>query len=197
MFCKLSHVTKPTGSGTCHPFIQRALRIDKIINREAGTRSLGDDDIVEIKKEKPVANDNNNNTIVISDDDDKPKIVKAIVEKASASQTQKTKVSRSGRGFEIIDKLSDALDPSTLRARDDERARRGIEQAHFITMSQQLWDSQTTIKLLRSKISNLQARIQASESSRDHAELRLEMMEMSLGRYRRQVRNYTKLSKFN
>jgi hypothetical protein len=160
-----------------------------MINGEVGTRLLRDPEVVEIKKEKVVDNDV---MIISSDEDDKdatpkPKIVKAVVAKASASQ--KAKVQRGGRGFEIIDKLSDALDPSTLRARDDERARRGIEQAHFITMSQQLRDSQGTIELLRSKISDLHARVLASESSRDRAELRMEMMEMSIGGTQTRFRN--------
>jgi len=91
------------------------------------------------------------------------------------------RASRSTSGIELVQKLSQAFDPSAQRARDDERAQRSLQSAQFLSLSQQLRDAQGTTEALRSQVTELQTRLHTTESARDRAELKLEMVELSQG----------------
>jgi hypothetical protein len=75
--------------------------------------------------------------------------------------------------------MSKVLDPAAQRARDNERASRSLQNAQFLSLSQQLRDSQTTLESLRSKVTELQSQVYTANAARDRAELRLEFMEMA------------------
>jgi hypothetical protein len=177
---QLVRVTKPTGRGVCPPNVTRAQEIDRLINERAGTRELSDSEFAEVE-----GGDDHSRAISISSDDDEPAPVpgpvKARIVRTTDTSSHRSKPTRANRGLEIMDRLTDALDPAHQHARDDNRAQRGFEQAHFLALTQQLRDSQTTVESLRSTISILRGRIQAGEISRQQAEMRLEMLEMSVG----------------
>ena len=167
-FSQLVKVTKLTGCGVCPPHVAQAKEIDKLINEEAGMWDLSDSDIA-----------NEDCTISISSDEEPTPEVKAWV--VWINEKNSSKNSCTHHGLDIMDKLTNALDPAHQQARDDTHAWCGFEQAHYMALAQQLCNSQGTIELLCNTIIKIQARLQASESCRKWAELCLEMLEMTVG----------------
>jgi hypothetical protein len=183
---QLVRVTKPTGSGEIPANVARAQDIELLINERAGTRTLSssefDDD-----------GDEANEAIVISSDEETAPAntkVKARVARTSEASTRPSRNARVNRSQELIQNLNKAFDPSTQRARDEDRARHALDHAHYVSLSHQLRDSQATIEALRNQISELQTRAHASETARERAELRMEMMELTLTGQRRSARGF-------
>jgi len=176
-------VAKPTGDAKCPPVITRAHEIEALINERTGTRELSDTEFGEVE-DGEVADDPEAAIEISSDEvQEIPAKVplKARIVRRPDTASHSSKTPRVNRGLDIMDRLTAALDPSHQRDRDDNRARRGFEQAQYLAAMHQLRDSQVTIDSLRRQVSKLQGRIQTSEMARERAEFRLEIMEMSMG----------------
>ena len=161
--------------------VTRAHEIKALINKRTGTRELSDMEFGEVEQAEMA--DDPEAAINISSDEIQELPAKAPL-KAWIVRNQDTAPSRTprvNRRLEVIEKLTAALDPSHQRDRDDNWARRGFEQAQYLSIMQQVRDSQGTIDSLWREVSKLQGRIQTAELARERAEFRLEILEMSMG----------------
>jgi hypothetical protein len=121
---------------------------------------------------------------VTSDDNDIDSTIPkhtAIARSNRSEIPQGRRNTRNGTALDLVSKLSQAFDPSTQKARDNERANRSLQNTQFLTLSQQLRDAQATIEGMRSQITDLQRRVYDSDRARDRAETKLEIMQMSTG----------------
>lgn len=175
--------TKPTGVGKKNAEIHRAHMIDSLINERAGTRDLQDSDFAGDGNEDD--DDEMPDHISISSDDDNVAQlpVPLPVPKIAVARSNRTdpprRNARGTNGVELIERLSGAFDPAVLRVRDENRANRSLQNTQFLTISQQLRDSQANIESLRDQLSDLQGRLHDADRARDRAELKLEMVQMS------------------
>jgi hypothetical protein len=171
--------TKPTGNGVCPPNVERAQEIDRLINERAGTRDLNDSDF------DADLDDTGDPDAPISISSDEctglPPASKKLTASITRPEAPLVRRSRNTNGMELVQKLSQAFDPSVQRARDDARANRSLENTQFLSLSQQVRDSQGLVETLRSQVMELQSRVYAASSARDRAELKLEMIELSRG----------------
>ena len=183
--------TKPTGKGVRSTNISKAHEIDALINERASTRDINNSELDgDIEDADPTAE-------LSSDEyEDTGEIVPAkqvlppspVVTARIIRPEQPIRTRTARPGMEVIERLTQVLDPSIQRQRDDQRAHRAMQTTQFALLSQQLRDGQATIKSLRSQVSDLQTRIISSESARERAELRLEMFQMSMGSFTRPPR---------
>jgi len=158
---QLVKITKPTGSGVRPPNVAEALRIEALINERAETCHLKDGDFCDEEGEGVEVV-----TVESSDDDSNDE---ASTQKVTAhiSRVDATKPSRPTRGargpMDVIEKLTQALDPAVQQARDEQRSSNALHTTQFLMLSQQLRDSHATNEALRSQIMDLKTQAVASE----------------------------------
>ena len=178
---QLVRITKPTGSGEIRENVFLAQEIEKRINERAGTRALSDS---EFEDQGNVAEGANKQvTIEISSDEDVKPVsskVQARIGHASEVSSVPVRNARTSRGQELMEKLNKAFDPSVQRARDTSRAMHALDHAHYVGMSQQLRDSQATIETLRGDMMKLQSSYHSAEMVQERAEMRMEMMQLTM-----------------
>ncbi|KAJ7663702.1 hypothetical protein DFH06DRAFT_1128088 [Mycena polygramma] len=152
---QLLKTKKPTGNGQRPPEITRAHEIEAKINNRADTRELSDFDSDD-------GADGSDDSIEILD-------------RSARAPTPPLPPRRNTRmnAPELVNKLSQAFDPDTLRARDEERGQRSFQTTQIFMMSQQIRDAQVTIESLRTQITTMQANIHNAERARDRAEMAL------------------------
>ncbi|KAJ7657588.1 hypothetical protein B0H17DRAFT_1145827 [Mycena rosella] len=163
---QLLKMKKPTGEGVCPPEVKRVQQIESLINQKAGTRDLNDSDF-------------DGDTADISSDDGSIEVLDssslgvrtAVARRVPSPPLRRTRMNAP----ELVAKLSQAFDPNALKARDDERAHRSLENTQLFTVSQQLRDVQATNESLRTQITTLQAHVHNVERARDRAEMMLEL----------------------
>ncbi|KAJ7017449.1 hypothetical protein C8F04DRAFT_1200562 [Mycena alexandri] len=78
---------------------------------------------------------------------------------------------------DLVDKLSRAFDPETLRTREEERARRSEQSSQVFLLSQQLRDAHAVSERLRNDLSIMQQHLHNAERERDVAQLELKMLD--------------------
>lgn len=210
MISQLVKHPKPTGDGYCPPEVLRAHGIEDKINERACTRDLNDSDFADgVTSDTGASNDDNDNDNhpasshpskfsaarhdADNDADTRPLKIRATVRHPDPSQTP-APARRNARsnGLELMTKLTDALDPRVQQERDEERANRSLQNTQFLSLSQQLRDTNATIENLRQQISNLQSRLHDADRARDRAELKLEMVELSHAPPPRRTRTCTR-----
>ncbi|KAJ7491587.1 hypothetical protein B0H11DRAFT_2228752 [Mycena galericulata] len=178
---------KPTGDGHCPPEIKRVHRIEALINERAGTRELTDSDI--------------DGGADASDDDSSIEVLghSTAVHTAVARRAPTPPLRRNTRNPhmnapELVNKLSQAFDPDTLKSRDDACSERSFQSAQLFTISQQLRDAQGTIESLRTQINALQQHTHDIERACDRAEFKLEMLQNGGESRRVRVRSDTRVN---
>ncbi|KAF8234307.1 hypothetical protein L208DRAFT_1262434, partial [Tricholoma matsutake] len=175
---QLVKTPKPTGTAYCLPEVSHAHKIDNKINEHACTPDLNDSNF-----------DDNGGShshptkiwaiIRCNRDDDSERPHK--VHPTAPQHTPAPRRNARNSGMELMSKLTSALDPSLQQARDEKHASHSLQNTQFLSLLQQLWDANSTIGNLRQQLNNFQTRLHDSEQARDHAELRLEMVELSRG----------------
>ncbi|KAI9453065.1 hypothetical protein HD554DRAFT_2043477 [Boletus coccyginus] len=88
--------------------------------------------------------------------------------------------------------LSTAFDPAVQRARDEEHTNRSLANMQYLTLAQQLHDSQATSESLCSQLSDVRNQLYEAQCKCDRAEMCLEMMQ---SRRPREVGMYHNLPK--
>ncbi|KAG6863954.1 hypothetical protein C0991_001600 [Blastosporella zonata] len=194
-FKQLVKTTKPTGDAYCPPQVERAQKIEFLMNKKAGTRDLDDseivdayeDNIIEISSNEEDADDNetlapckkaSKKPIIKTEPGSVPKPLGPIARRAAMNRlTVSTALSHPLRrgAHDLLATLSSALDPSFQVARDDEHASRSLHTTQLFTMSQQLRDAQATIESLCSHLLEADQEQQAAERRLDRAELKAMM----------------------
>ncbi|KAJ7883896.1 hypothetical protein B0H14DRAFT_3857235 [Mycena olivaceomarginata] len=170
-------VKKPTGSADCPPEVVRAHELENLINTEAGTVDLSDNDI------DSGASSNHDIEFV----EQRPAPVRTAVACRAPSPPLPRKSRKSGG--HLMERLVRALDPAALKSRDDSHAQRSSDNTQFFAISQQLRDSQALSERLRNEIREL-------ERDRDRAEFDLKLMQFThpshgRGRSHRRTRRVT------
>lgn len=172
-----SGAKKPTGSGYCPPEVKRALHVEGLINERAGTRDLNDSDFA---ADIGAAAEGAGN----SSSDDEIEVLghtkathTAVARRAPTPPLRRSRMNAP----ELVNKLSQAFDPDTLRSRDDERAQRSFQSTQMFTMSQQLRDAHAAIENLRNQITTMQNHTHDVERARDRAEWKLETFQLGAG----------------
>ena len=179
---------KPTGDGVCPPEVTHAHHIDDLINERAGTQDLNDSDF-----DDPNADGKSHNW---SDEEDdlKPEHRTAV---ARSLRTEAPPTRRNARGAaaaDLMTRLSTAFDPAVQRARDEERTNRSLANTQYLTLAQQLRDSQATTESLRGQLFDVRNQLYEAQCECDRAEMRLEMMQ-SRSRRPREAGMYHNLPK--
>ena len=127
----------------CPPNVVRAQDIERQINNDVAMRELSDAELAEVNGD--------DDAISISSDDDEvpvqpPVNLKAhIVRADDPLSMQRTKPTQPNHGLDIMDKLTEVLDPAHQQVRDDDQSRRGFEQAQYLAIMTQLRDSQVCL----------------------------------------------------
>ncbi|KAJ7503866.1 hypothetical protein B0H11DRAFT_565212 [Mycena galericulata] len=163
---------KPTGSGTCPPEVKRAHEIEDLINQRVGTRHLSDSEFGDDSDPGSSGND----VEVIEHPT-------AAVRTAIAQRVPTPPLRRKTHhtSTDLANRLAQAFDPDTQKAREDARAQRTFENTQILTLSQQLRDAQGVAENLRTQNTILQNRIHELERAHDRAELKLELLGMTGG----------------
>ncbi|KAJ7790771.1 hypothetical protein B0H14DRAFT_3891015 [Mycena olivaceomarginata] len=170
-------VKKPTGSADCPPEVVRAHELENLINTEAGTVELSDNDI-----DSGASSDHDIEFV-----GQRPAPVRTAVARRAPSPPLPRKSHKSGG--HLMERLVGALDPAALKSRDDSRDQRSSDNTQFFAISQQLRDSQALSERLRNEIREL-------ERDRDRAEFDLQLMQFThpshgRGRSHRRTRRVT------
>ncbi|KAJ6448391.1 hypothetical protein C8R45DRAFT_1115321 [Mycena sanguinolenta] len=118
---------KPTGDPKCPPEVQRAHELKDLINTKAASRAVGD----ETDEDKDDDRDNDGS------DSDVPKVVEP-VRSAVARRAPTPPLRRTRAPADALGKIVSSLDPATLRARDESRARHSFERTQLMTMTAQM-----------------------------------------------------------
>jgi hypothetical protein len=185
---QLVKTTKPTGNGVCPPHVERAHEIESQINERAGTRDLDDSDFDDncsgAQQAEYISSDDGDGDGGDEGDDEgdkAPPPPKKLVAHVSRPDTAPKRRGTRGNGIELVQKLSEAFDPSTQRARDSARASLSFQNTQLLLHSQQVRDAQATIESLRSQMTQLQSQVHAAEMARERAEIKLDMAELARG----------------
>ena len=158
--------------------MQQAHQIEDLINESAGTHDLNDSDF-----DDAGADSESHSHITVSSDveDDpqqtpsQPHLPKVTITKATRGQP----THRSRPSVDLIHNLSQAIDPQTQRQQDADCANRSLQNTQILSMTQQLHDAQQQTETICSQLNDIQQCLNESEHARDHAELRLEVMQLS------------------
>ena len=167
---QLVKTPKPTGNGVCPPEVTRAHHIDDLINERVGTRDLNNSDF-----DDPDADGKTHNW---SDekDDLKPEC-RTVVARSLRAEAPPTRRNTCGvAAADLMTHLSTAFDPAVQRARDEERTNRSLANTQYLTLAQQLCDSQATTESLHSQLFDVCNQLYEARRECDRAEMHLEMM---------------------
>ncbi|KAJ7090118.1 hypothetical protein C8R44DRAFT_892032 [Mycena epipterygia] len=163
---------KPTESATCPPEVKRAHELEHLINSHVGARDISDSEC----NDESHSESSNDDIEVI--EHPSSSLRTAIARRAASPPLQRK--SRAS-GADLVNKLATAFDPESQKAREDARSHRAFETTQFLTLSQQLRDTQGLLESLRSQNSILQNHIHDLERARDRAELKLELLDLTTG----------------
>jgi hypothetical protein len=152
--------------------VEKAWELDNRINERAGTQVLVDDEF--------------DDAISISTDSglESPYTLAARVIHAKDKDKDKDKVppkriNRVSRGLDVLDKISQSLDPNSQADRDNRRADYSMQAMQLLLNAQQLRDAQVANDALRTQLADLSSRVQLAENARQQAEHKLEVMELT------------------
>ena len=186
---QLVKTPKPTGDGVCPPEVTHAHHIDDLINERAGTRYLNNSDF-----DDPDADGKTHNWSD-KEDDLKPECHTVV---ARFLRTEAPPTRHNARGVaaaDLMTRLSTAFDPAVQRARDEEHTNRSLANTQYLTLAQQLCDSQATTESLRSQLIDVCNQLYEAQHEYDHAEMRLEMMQSKSRQPHREAGRYHNLPK--
>jgi hypothetical protein len=176
---------KPTGDANVPPHVERAHRIDDLMNEKAGSRDLDDEDIVDADPE----------VIEVSDSEEKASNSKSRKPAAKAEHTgpfacrptanrisvDSSRTCTRNPSQDLLANISHALDPNARRTRTDDNSVNALQTGQIFTLSSQLRESQRQIDTLRNQLIEAERRCNGAERRADRAELK-EMITESHGR---------------
>ncbi|KAJ7016032.1 hypothetical protein C8F04DRAFT_1283100 [Mycena alexandri] len=160
---------KPTGEGVCPPEVKRAHEIEDMINAHVGARDVSDAVIISDSSDSSSDNDNYG-----ANPGPSTSTHTAVAQRAPTPPLRR-RLKKTAP--DLVDKLSRAFDPDTLRAREEERARRSEQSSQVFLLSQQLRDAHAVSERLHNDLSIMQQHLHDAERERDVAQLELKMLD--------------------
>ncbi|KAJ7205079.1 hypothetical protein C8J57DRAFT_1100439 [Mycena rebaudengoi] len=157
---------KLTGDAACPPEIKWAHQIKELINQHAGTRDLNDSDF-----------DDDAARGVSSDEAEVAERHPVCITVACHVPTPPLLCNSRINGLNVINQLSCAFDPNIQRQQDDKRSQCSLHNTQLLGLTQQLCDTQATIKSLHNQMAIMQGHSNNVEQARDRAEPHLELRE--------------------
>ena len=174
---------KPTGDADCPPHINRAHEIDNQINEKASTRELNDSDIIDVDD---TDNEVPSNQEMLSGHA-KAKVMekgasglgRVKSEKASGPIARRlpsdclpsTPINARNASRDLLSNITNALDPRSRQARDDERSIATMQSQQIFTLSSQLRETQRQVDTLHQQLTD-------AECHRNDAERRADCEQM-------------------
>lgn len=169
--------TKPTGNPKANPYVERAHEAEKMLNDEAGSRDLDDDEIADIYWSESDRGDDA--VVVISSDNEDENIpppprklkgkVKAEpgsangpVARRPANDRLPSRARNSGK--DILANISNALDPDIQASRLDDRTARSVQTNQMFMLTAQL-------ESMRNRLAEAERERHTAERRADRAEM--------------------------
>ncbi|KAJ7750678.1 hypothetical protein DFH07DRAFT_775014 [Mycena maculata] len=151
---------KPTGSGYCPPEVKRAHRIEDQINQHAGTRDVSDSEFADAAD----LSDGSIELLTGIHTGPHTGVREAVAHRAPTPPLRRNPCMNAP---ELVTRLSQAFDLAA-------------QQSHIHHVPTALRDLQAANENLRNQMATMQARANEVERGRDHAELKLEMLQTSM-----------------
>lgn len=169
----------------------KARKLNDLINAKAATQDLSDSELMhEAEESASIVGD----VDADGDIEEVPPPVPAMPPQAATSTAVVTartvrnlpierpaessvdrRSARSSTAADTMRSIVRAFDPSTQRARDQERGERLTTSTQILAMSQQLRDVQSVNESLRRDLNDVRDRLRESERAKDLAEMRLDI----------------------